>query len=227
MDTPERNFYDTHNAGIKDRIKIRTRHYVDSDLVFFEFKHRDHDVVRKYRYTIDMTQHGQLDDTAKNFVNETHQAIYGTDFSSDLAPSMITKYKRLTFVHKQGGQRITIDLNLKFGLPDAKKKDYNMPDIAIIELKTAEKETTTHDIFARHNISQKSACSKYCLAHYYLDEVSNRDHFTHTIKHIEELAKADISKTLESQPYNTFSKDHTVTMKSTSLLSAAALSHTE
>jgi hypothetical protein len=77
FDTPERDFYSTHNAGIKDRIKIRTRRYVDSDLHFFEFKHRHHDVIRKYRYTIDAHQHGRIDDTAKSFIEDTHQAIYG------------------------------------------------------------------------------------------------------------------------------------------------------
>ncbi|USN56396.1 MAG: VTC domain-containing protein [Candidatus Peribacteria bacterium] len=102
MDTPEHDFYHAHNRGEKDRIKVRTRRYMDSDLTFFEFKHRDHDVVRKYRYAIDMSQHGQVDETAKRFVRDTHNAIYGTDFEKELVPSMVTKYKRITLVHKNG-----------------------------------------------------------------------------------------------------------------------------
>lgn len=196
MDTPKRSFYHKHNAGHKNRIKIRTRRYVDADLYFFEFKHRDHDMIRKYRYAIDHTQHGIIDDTAQSFVQDTHQAIYGTSFDQILTPNMITTYKRVTLVHKTSEERLTIDLDLSFGMPGDKKKDYHMPPIAIIETKTKEQQTPTHDLFNRHHIMEKNACSKYCLAHYYLDEVDKWDHFQHTIKHIADLSEISVPQTL-------------------------------
>lgn len=211
FDTPERDFYNTHNAGIKDRIKIRTRRYVDSDLHFFEFKHRYHDVVRKYRYTIDAHQHGKIDDIAKSFVKDTHQAIYGTWLMQELVPNMITRYKRVTLVHKTSEERLTIDLDLSFGMPGDKKKDYHMPPIAIIEAKTKDKQTPTHDVFNRHNIMEKSACSKYCLAHYYLDEVDNRDHFQGTIEHIANLAQINLQEALGTE--NLFIKNLSINIE--------------
>lgn len=218
LDTDGRDFYHTHNAGQKDRIKIRTRRYVDSDLYFFEFKHRDHDMIRKYRYTIKKDQHGIIDDTARNFIDDTHQAIYGSDFGQELKANMITTYKRVTLVHKTSEERLTIDLDLSFGMPGDKKKDYHMPPIAIIEAKTKEKNTPTHDIFTRHNIMEKSACSKYCLAHYYLDEVSNRDHFQSTIEHIADLAQINLQETLG--PSNLFVRDISVNIKNSPLTSS-------
>lgn len=207
MDTDEREFYHKHNGGHRNRIKIRTRRYVDADLHFFEFKHRDHDMIRKYRYAIDQDQHGSMDQIATEFVEDTHQAIYGEPFGCLLRPTMITTYRRVTLVHKTSEERLTIDLDLSFGLPSDKKKDHHMPPIAIIEAKTKESHTPTHDIFARHNIMEKNACSKYCLAHYYLDEVSNRDHFQSTIEHIAELAQINIQDMFEIGPDNIFVRD--------------------
>lgn len=148
-----------------------------------------------------------MDRTAIEFVNDTHSAIYGEPFGCLLKPTMITTYRRVTLVHKTSEERLTIDLDLSFWLPSDKKKDHHMPPIAIIEAKTKEAHTPTHDIFARHNIMKKNACSKYCLAHYYLDEVSNRDHFQSTIEHIAELAQINLHDMFDTEPDNLFIKD--------------------
>jgi hypothetical protein len=41
MDTPNYFFYNQHENQEKSRTKIRTRHYVDSDLAFFEYKQKE------------------------------------------------------------------------------------------------------------------------------------------------------------------------------------------
>ena len=40
MDTQELDCYHAHNNGDSDRIKMRTRHYLDSGLSYFEFKQK-------------------------------------------------------------------------------------------------------------------------------------------------------------------------------------------
>jgi len=40
MDTKELDFYTAHNNGDLDRIKMRTRHYIESGLSYFEFKQK-------------------------------------------------------------------------------------------------------------------------------------------------------------------------------------------
>ncbi|MDR2411127.1 MAG: VTC domain-containing protein [Candidatus Peribacteria bacterium] len=40
MDTDDYLFYDQHQNKLNSRIKVRTRLYVDSNLAFFELKHK-------------------------------------------------------------------------------------------------------------------------------------------------------------------------------------------
>ena len=40
MDTPDYMFYHQHQNKLESRTKIRTRHYVDADMTFFEYKQK-------------------------------------------------------------------------------------------------------------------------------------------------------------------------------------------
>ena len=50
MDTADYGFYYQHEQGLNKRTKIRTRNYLDAKLMYFEYKQRDHELVRKFRY---------------------------------------------------------------------------------------------------------------------------------------------------------------------------------
>ena len=68
MDTKEYLFYYQHEDKIKNRTKIRTRKYMDSDdLCFFEYKHKCYGVTKKYRYQVPQKEHGHMTKGKKRF----------------------------------------------------------------------------------------------------------------------------------------------------------------
>jgi hypothetical protein len=58
----------------------------------------------------DREAHGAIDDGAREFLDETLRELAGEGAPDDLAPSLSTRYDRLTLGARGGGERATIDL---------------------------------------------------------------------------------------------------------------------
>lgn len=68
--------------------------------------------MRKFRYDIDVSQHGVLDKTAYEFMNDVYKSLYLEDFNKLVFPSLRTSYQRCTLAHKSTAEKITIDFNI-------------------------------------------------------------------------------------------------------------------
>jgi len=154
-------------------------------LYFIEFKQRQGKNTRKFRCTTRSEDYGTVTPLVKDFTNDIHKALHnGEPLNTEISPAISTKYQRVTLVNKHNEEKITIDFNIRFGQErevNHPPKQSSMPNLAIIELKTVEKRTTTHEVFAKHGLEKAHGCSKYCLGHYFLGNVSEWNHFQNTI----------------------------------------------
>ena len=57
MDTKDFKFYNDHQNRVNPRTKVRTRLYKDSNLAFFEYKHKQDSITQKFRYEFPIEEH--------------------------------------------------------------------------------------------------------------------------------------------------------------------------
>lgn len=76
MDTKDYLFYKQHEQGEPQRLKVRTRHYVDSgNLVYFEMKLKEGGLLRKFRYPCGIEGHGEMNKDAQRFYTSLTQSL--------------------------------------------------------------------------------------------------------------------------------------------------------
>lgn len=195
MDTKNYDFYFQHLQEKKQRTKVRTRHYVESgDLVFFEYKQKIKNLVRKFRYQYGIDNHGLVTNEAIKFYEGIFWSIYGDHPHQLIFPVLGNTYNRLTLCSKQNDERLTIDLNLSFSdlRQEGDTKDPQkvpIPNVVIIESKSVSGDTLGHHIMRQEGIKPMNHCSKYCLGMYYLKKVNDWSLFQPVIDMIDELGK--------------------------------------
>ena len=166
-DADRRSYYD-HHQGRRQRIKVRVRKYVDAALCFVEVKLKDKrgSTVKK-RMPYDPALFGTLDEQALAHVEQAHLALYGRPFGKRLEPVLSMRYRRITLVAREGGERMTIDTGIHFnGMPD---EDGSTPqrctdeEVFIVETKSANGHGIADSVLRRHHQHPTNGCSKYCV----------------------------------------------------------------
>jgi hypothetical protein len=149
-DTIDLKLYFDHHKGKGNRYKIRERVYCQSDLKYVEIKTKTNkNQTVKFRKEIkDWLQ-------AKDFIQD-----YTKILESDLHQSLYSEYTRITLLHKEKKEKVTLDFNLGFY---DQQKSIQYDAIVIAEVK-AEKITTIHfnEIMKKYKI-RSGSLSKYCL----------------------------------------------------------------
>lgn len=119
------SFYINHHKKKVDRFKVRYRKYVHSDLSFLEVKHKNKGRTDKSRV--------RVDDIPTNLSADDIQFVESTGINnSELIPTLLNNFSRITLVSKKMDERLTLDLNLTFKWKDKKEVIEN---IVIAELK--------------------------------------------------------------------------------------------
>jgi VTC domain len=149
-DTIDLQLYFDHHKGKGNRYKIREREYVQSNLKYVEIKTKTNkNQTVKYRKKIKNWFE------TKDFIQD-HTKIK----ESDLHQSLYSEYTRITLLHKEKKEKVTLDFNLGFY---DQQKSIQYDAIVIAEVK-AEKITTIHfnEIMKKYKI-RSGSLSKYCL----------------------------------------------------------------
>lgn len=181
-DTLNLTSYVEHHNGKANRVKIRVREYVDSDLRFLEVKRKNNKGrTIKSRKAIDKMGH-ELSDDNRTFVTQ-HSGYEG----ADLLPVLVNHFTRLTLVHQFKEERLTIDLGLLFEQPNTNKKSEIM-HIVIAEVKQprASKNSEFMKAVQRHRIREGSM-SKYCVGMVLLNDAIKYNNFKERILNIKKL----------------------------------------
>ncbi len=170
-----RAYYDHHQRRRK-RCKVRIRTYVEANLHFLEVKVIEpRATTAKSRVRLDGLQ-AKLDPKSMAFVEDCHQNAYGTPFGKDVAPVLLSQYERITLVAKEGGERLTIDTNLR--LTGAGRQRVVDPDICIIETKSARGNGVADKIFRGVlHVQPTGRVSKFCIGMVATGQVKVRNGF--------------------------------------------------
>ena len=127
FDTPNLLFYSDHHNGYANRLKVRSRKYVEANLSFFEIKKKENiNRTNKYREKIPEILTTLNEDRKQKIQDYTRKEI------DEVNLILKNNFKRITLVNKEYSERVTIDSNLTF-IDD--KQELHFGEIAIIEVK--------------------------------------------------------------------------------------------
>ena len=188
MDTKDYLFYNQHQEWKRNRTKVRTRYYVDSNMAFFEYKQKNNWITSKYRYEFPSEEHWFMTKWKRRFFEWVWQSMYNGEKAPKLTPSIETKYNRITLVSKDSSERLTIDFNIRtIDIRDKESKEINLKNLVIIESKSLKRDCKSSNIMKKHNISSAKSCSKYSLWVVYSWIAKRYDTFKETMDKIKEI----------------------------------------
>lgn len=181
-DTKDFTSYIQHHNEKANRIKVRFRKYIESDLNYLEVKFKNNKSrTIKSRKKIDSLE-TVLSTKSKGFI-EKH-SFYKSD---ELVPALWNKFTRLTLVHKTQTERLTIDINLSFE-NFITNKTKEIPHLVIAEVKQEKASGNSDFIKAikKHHI-RPSGMSKYCVGTALLNPQLKSNNFKERILKIKKL----------------------------------------
>ena len=161
-DDVDHSTFNEHHQGRRQRIKVRAREYVGAGLCFLEVKVKGlRGMTEKHRIPYDTKNFHALTPEAVQFAQETYSRQYGTQFNFALRPSLDVHYKRMTLVARAGGERMTIDTNLRFKSEDRASEPGT--GVFILETKSANGRGLADRILRAGGERPTNSCSKYCI----------------------------------------------------------------
>jgi hypothetical protein len=113
FDTPDLSAYRAHLQRRRQRFKARVRTYTDSGLTMFEVKlagARGETV--KQRVPHPAAHRSELTDEALAHLGHALCEAYQQDVPAGMRPTLVTTYRRTTFVTRSGDARLTCDIGL-------------------------------------------------------------------------------------------------------------------
>jgi hypothetical protein len=113
FDTPQLSTYRAHVQRRRQRFKARTRTYTDTGQTMFEVKlagPRGETVKQRLPYPAE--HRADLTDEALAHLGTALCQAYHQDLPAGLRPTLVTTYRRTTFVSRTGDTRLTCDVGL-------------------------------------------------------------------------------------------------------------------
>lgn len=133
FDTPDRQLYRDHHNGKLNRMKVRIRHYRDSDDAFLEVKRKNNKgrTVKERRSLDSFTSAaGAGVDQLKSLMKD----LLGLP-ATRMSPALFVHYQRTTLMNRNSCERVTVDTDLAF-LSAMNGKRRALPGLAVLELKS-------------------------------------------------------------------------------------------
>lgn len=162
FDTASLGFFRDHRQGRRVRHKVRTRNYVDTGQAMLEVKAkgaRGETVKHRIPWHEELLDRLSGHDLAdgEGFV-DGH--LLGRPRSDELAPSLVSRYRRATFVDPAAGVRLTCDIELSFDGLDA-GATVGAGGV-LLETKSATGRSAADMMLHRIGV-RPSSISKYCV----------------------------------------------------------------
>ncbi len=168
FDTEDFLLYKHHHNGKLNRMKVRIRKYVDSNIHFFEVKYK----VKATRTDKRRVKRSNMD---RNF-SEAEQAIvnYPQITADDLKEKLTIFYKRITLVSKKFNERLTLDVGLRYHAKNDKTIAFQ--ELIVAEIKTDKTSFSSpilKSLKARH--MEQIKMSKYSLGVALLEDIKSNN----------------------------------------------------
>lgn len=180
FDTPDLQFYKDHHNGYVNRIKVRARKYVESDLCFFEIKKKEKiERTNKHRENIpDMIEIIDADmiDAIQYYTRRKIEEL-------DLI--LQNNFHRITLVDYNYTERVTIDLDLYF---IDENKSVAFGNIVIVEVKHSRNSSSSPIAQClKENHIRKQGMSKYIYGVITLKQNVKTNNFKPLLNKLSEL----------------------------------------
>ena len=163
FDTPELTTYKAHVQRRRRRFKARTRTYTDSGLCMFEVKLAGargetvkERVLHSERYRAELTE------SALDHLRATLGQAYHQDLPDGMQPTLVTTYRRTTFVTRSGDARLTCDVG--FRAVDSHHEMRDTGTHVLVESKSGGQGGSTADRILRELGVRPASVSKYAVA---------------------------------------------------------------
>jgi len=182
FDTPDLLFFRDHHNGYVNRIKVRSRRYVESDLCFFEIKKKEKvDRTNKHREPLPYMI-SDIDEDRKNIIQD-----YTRKTIDEVTLILKNNFNRITLVNNQFTERVTIDMNLHF---IDNEHDIKFKKIAIIEIKQSKStQSSPLTTFLKYNNIREQSISKYIYGVISLIPTVKKNNFMPILKKINKLQR--------------------------------------
>lgn len=178
-DTPDFQFYRDHHSGCVNRIKVRSREYLESQLCFYEIK-------RKLYGTRTDKQRKRIDKLYEALPEDAYNLIqYKRLKERPLEKKLTNQFKRITLTNKRFTERITIDCDIEF---DNGKQVISLPNIVIIEVKQGKADVFSNTIQNLKKLRlHESSFSKYVVGVSLLEPDVKHNNFKPILLNINKL----------------------------------------
>lgn len=164
FDSPDLDLHQAHVQGKRLRFKVRTRTYGDGRSCFAEVKLKGlRGATVKRRQPLPPEEHGHAGSRLHQFVDRCLIEHYGTGLNHFLIPAVNVAYDRLTVVHRDGVERVTVDMDLVTSSPQGDPSGRLRRGVALVEVKSTDGRGTT-DVAMRQRWRRPVSLSKYGAA---------------------------------------------------------------
>ena len=181
-DTKDYKFYMYHHNGYINRLKVRTRSYVDSGLNFFEVKHKERGT-RTNKVRMEMK-------VLPDFLGqEEYDMIDNKRYNGEeLELKMSNSFNRITLCNKDFTERITIDTSIRFFNDE---RIIKKPFLSIIEVKQGKTDnySQTIQVLKKHQI-RPASFSKYAVGIAMLEKDIKQNKFKPTLLKLKKIELA-------------------------------------
>lgn len=155
-DNAELDFYHDHHKKRLNRVKIRYRKYLDSDISFLEIKHKHKGRTNKMRIP-SSELHLELPEEHVQFIDDS----VDLEARENLIPTLVNNYKRITLVGKILPERLTLDIDLSFE-KNNETADLNYLAIAELKQEKVSRKSPFFNLMKKRQI-RPLRLSKYCM----------------------------------------------------------------
>jgi hypothetical protein len=159
FDSPELRCFVDHVKDQAPRFKARTRLYEDTDRCVFEVKLKREDGEtdkRQIDYAVDDAE--RLTDEARTCLAEALGDV-GLDAPDDMAPTLLTRFNRITLAARSGSERLTCDLGVRLSHPNGEAASLR-DGVILVETKSEDGESPADRALAALGLEPVSL-SKY------------------------------------------------------------------
>jgi VTC domain. len=183
-DTPDFMMYHAHHNQRLNRYKVRFRKYVNSNgLTFFEIKfknNKEKTLKTRKRFS---GEHYVITDSLNEFLRKN--SCFNTEC---LLPVLSIEYYRMTLVHKNNNERVTIDTLLHF---KNSENEISFDNIVISEVKRSSySDHTTFLKLMRKMHIREGGLSKYCTGMALTNPGLKKNNFMPKIRYFQKINKS-------------------------------------
>ncbi len=179
FDTADFQFYRDHHNGCVNRVKVRSREYIESHLCFYEIK-------RKLFGTRTDKQRKRIEEIYDEVPQEDYDLIqYKRLDGKPIEKKLTNNFKRITLTNKIFTERITIDFEIKF---NNGVREIELPNLVVIEVKQGKTDVFSNTIQVLKKLRiHESSFSKYVVGVSLLEQNIKHNNFKPLLLNINKL----------------------------------------